>query len=456
MIYEIRVWKDETKMPNPEPKEEKSKLAKIANNVQNVANNPVNAVVGGGGGGNLDEADIIINKDGAGDDVIKTVRVFTELRKIGNEESSKKVKIIQVTIKGNLYLPIVAGGVTSAINSLANRAATPIEQQNTLRLFEWAQLQPDARKKDGYYRGLLINVKTKAGDFRVIRANNIYVESYSENYDEGEFGTFEMHLTQRTDVTSEVTIKGISGEKLSVLEQIKGGIDKAADKAGKAAAVIGTVGVVGKIASNIGTQVISTVETFTGETEATRRAKQAMGIISNTADFTSSTGNIVAASKEKDKNKAAQNISKELEKMSKNVNDSVKDGYKADTDVQKIQALREKVEKLEKTYYDNLSKEEKDVYARQDDKGKLDMLMKKKEIADKQIEIQKNQSIIEENKRQQEDYEREFADYEKKQAAADELDKKLKEAILKTLTSDDTSSTPSTPSKPSTPTGGQG
>ena len=420
MIYEIKVWKDETKMPDPEPKEEKSNLTKLVKNAQNAVNNPVAAVVGGGGG-NPDNADIIINKDGAGDDVIKTVRVFTELKKIGTEEFSKKIKIINVTIKGNLYLPLVEGGVTSAIKSLANQAATPIEQQNTLRLFEWAQIQPDAQKKEGYYRGLLINVKTKAGDFRVIRANNIYVESYSENYDEGEFGTFEMNLTQRADVTSEVTIKGISGEKLSVLEQIKGGIDKAADKAkaGKAAAVIGTVGVVGKVASNIGSQVISTVETFTGETEASRRAKQAMGIISNTADVTSSTGNIVAASKEKDKNKAAQNIFKELEKMSKNVNDSVKDGYNADTDVQKLDVTAEKVKKLEETYKEAFTKEELDVYDRMDNKGKLEMLQKKKEVAEKKIEIAKNQAIIDaENKK-------------KEEAAA--LDKKFKETVIKSL-----------------------
>jgi len=275
MDYEIRVWKDATNMPNPAPKEAKSKFAAAASSLQGAAANPAVAVLGGGGG-NPDQADIIIDKDGAGDDVIKTVRILTELKEIGTGDFSKKVKIIKVVIKGDLYLPLVEGGAAKALKAAAGvGGAQPIEQQNTLRLFEWAQLQPDAKKDDAYYRGILIQVKTKAGDFRLIRANNVYVESYAENYDEGEFGSFEIHLAQRADVTSEVTVKGISGEKLSVLEQITGGISKAADKAGKVAAVVGTVGVVGKVASSIGSQVISTVETFTGETEASRRAKQA-------------------------------------------------------------------------------------------------------------------------------------------------------------------------------------
>ena len=419
MIYEIRVWKKAEDMPDPEPKEAKSKLAAAASSIQGAAANPVGAALGGGG--NPDNADIIINKDGAGDDVIKTVRILTELVEIGTGDFSKKIKIIKVIIKGDLYLPLVEGGATAALKAATGAGgAQPIEQQNTLRLFEWAQIQPDAKKDDAYYRGLLIQVKTKAGDFRVIRANNVYVESYAENYDEGEFGSFEIHLSQRADVTSAVTIKGITGEKLSVLEQIKGGIDKAADKAGKAAAVIGTIGVVGKVASTIGNQVISTVETFTGETEASRRAKQAMGIIGNTADVTSSTGKIVeTAAKEKDKNKKAQAITQEIGNMTGKVNDSVKDGYNANTDIQKIDVTAEKVKKLEETYKEDFSKEELDVYNRMDNNGKLEMLQKKKEIATKKLENEKNQAIIDENKRRQEETEK--------------LDRKLKEALLKKL-----------------------
>jgi len=139
--------------------------------------------------------------------------------------------------------------------------------------------------------------------------------------------------------------------------------------------------------------------------------------------MTSSTGKIIdSAAHGKDKNQKAQDISKELENMSKNVNDSVKDGWQADTDVEKIQVLEEKVKKMEEGYKDMLSKEELDVYDRMDNKGKLEMLAKKKEIDDHAKEVAKNQAIIDaENK---------------KKAAAEELDNQLKKEMLKTLKGD--------------------
>jgi len=393
MEYVILIWKNPTKMANIEPKEKKGKLAAMKEAISSAAS---------AAGLGEDEyvqynPDMLIDKDAAGDDVITAIDIAFENKDINIEPGvTRKVKLAKIGIKGNLYLPI-KGSLEADAASMLGKSNLESKKKNTLRLAEWAQLQPTADKEEGYYRGISISVITKAGDFRVINANNVYVESYEEDYSAGEFGTFELHLSQRADVTSAVKVTGLNEQSESVAAQIKGAISAAADKAGKAAAVVGTVAAVGKVATNIGNQVIETVETYVGETEATRRAKQAMKITGNAMDITSSAGNIVEASKEKDKNKKAQAIMEELDKASGKVTDSVQEGYNADTDVEKIQALETKVQKMETTYLDKLSEEEKAVYDRMDNAGKVKMLSAKKSLIEHELEVEKNKAIIDKN-----------------------------------------------------------
>jgi len=393
MEYVILIWKNPKKMANIEPKEKKGKLAAMKEAISSAAS---------AAGLGEDEyvqynPDMLIDKDAAGDDVITAIDIAFENKDINIEPGvTRKVKLAKIGIKGNLYLPI-KGSLEADAASMLGKSNLESKKKNTLRLAEWAQLQPTADKEEGYYRGISISVITKAGDFRVINANNVYVESYEEDYSAGEFGTFELHLSQRADVTSAVKVTGLNEQSESVAAQIKGAISAAADKAGKAAAVVGTVAAVGKVATNIGNQVIETVETYVGETEATRRAKQAMKITGNAMDITSSAGNIVEASKEKDKNKKAQAIMEELDKASGKVTDSVQEGYNADTDVEKIQALETKVQKMETTYLDKLSEEEKAVYDRMDNAGKVKMLSAKKSLIEHELEVEKNKAIIDKN-----------------------------------------------------------
>jgi|GEM_PF-1721123 len=391
MDYAILIWKNPDRMADIKPAEKGGKLEQITNAVKEAAFNNPNRYKDY-------NPDILMDKDGVGDYVIKTVKITFEHKDFTVAQNiSRTVRVARIAIKGNLYLPIKAG-LKDKATSVIGSAQEENDKKNTLRLMEWAQVMPDAKKDDGYYRAIVILVMTKAGDFRVISANNVYVDYYKENYQEGEFGTFELILSQRADATTAVKVNGLDEEKKSVADQIKGALGKTAKTVGKVAAVAGTVAVAAKVASSIGTKVVETVETFTGgESETSKKWKKGFGIASNTSDMLKSTSNIAnLAVNEKDKNKKAKAISKEIEDISAKANKSVQDDFNIDTEIKDLAVTKSKVESLEKTYYDKLSNDEKEAYARLDSNGKLKMLLSKKKTAETKIETEKNQAIIDE------------------------------------------------------------
>ena len=287
MQYEIRIWKDPTKMPDIQPKEAAGRLEAM---VDAAADKMTDIAMAAGGGhftGKEANPDILIDKNAGGEDAIKSVaisyvtvdvditnipippplpavinapqnapRVFaSEIKVIGK----KKVRVIKIDIKGNLYLPLKEDGVTGAAKSLVGMAKDENKIRDTILLSKWASVRPEDDAQEHFYRGIIVSVLTKAGDFRVITAKKVYVDSYTENYQEGEFGTFTMSLIEKIDSNADFTVDGLGYEKPSLLDKVKKGI-------AKTAAVVATAGVVGKT-------VTETVEKFTGETAATRWVK---------------------------------------------------------------------------------------------------------------------------------------------------------------------------------------
>ena len=269
MKYEIKIWYDPSQMLDIEPQ-------KAANLLQSMANAARTAI---GRGDNKTNPDILIDHNAGGEDAIQSVAISyitKDVETIHNNTglnirglvdnnnvvttTKKKVRVIKIDIKGNLYLPLEEDGLTeNAKKLLGVSKGYENKIRNTILLSKWASVLPENDALEHFYRGIVINIITKAGDFRVITAKKVYVDSYTENYDEGEFGTFTMSLIEKIDSNADFKVDGLGYEKPSLLDKVKKGI-------AKTAAVVATAGVVGKT-------VTETVEKFTGETAATRWVK---------------------------------------------------------------------------------------------------------------------------------------------------------------------------------------
>ena len=293
MKYEFRVWKDAKKMPTTfEPKEAANRLEEIV------------SVIGRNGGNNANP-DILIDADGANQSPITAADVSYSIGEIEEGDATKEIRVISMHIKGNLYLPLNSNArleaLQTAAGSIMGNKASENKLRDTLLLSKWAEVKPDAA--DGYYRGVLLSVLTKAGDFRLISANNMYVESYSEDYTEGEFGTFELKLAQKNDPQSKFKVDGLSGEEASIIGQISGALNDTAKKVAKVAAVAGVVGTGLQVAGAVTKKVTETVERFTGgESVATRWIKYAADTSNSAGSLTKTGADLSKTIASKDKN----------------------------------------------------------------------------------------------------------------------------------------------------------
>ena len=301
MKYEIKIWYDPSQMLDIEPQ-------KAANLLQSMANAARTAI---GRGDNKTNPDILIDQNAGGEDAIQSVAISyitKDVETIHNNTglnirglvdnnnvvttTKKKVRVIKIDIKGNLYLPLEEDGLTeNAKKLLGVSKGYENKIRNTLLLSKWASVLPENDAREHFYRGIVINIITKAGDFRVITAKKVYVDSYTENYDEGEFGTFTMSLIEKVDSNEDFKVDGLGYEKPSLLDKVKKGI-------ATAGVVVAGVGAAGKT-------VTETVEKFTGETAATRWTKYGF-------DTASSAGNI--AKNPKDINTWNKEVNERIQK----------------------------------------------------------------------------------------------------------------------------------------------
>ena len=301
MKYELRVWLDAKKMPKSlTPEEAKKRLTDMANLTK------FEGLARGGDEKRLNP-DILIDADGSNQSPITSAVISYDVgeikikRKVDNKDKvyKKKITTIKMNIKGNLYLPLNPNAVGEAVAGVVGSKGDENKLRDTLLLSKWASVKPDAPKAEGYLRGVLLSILTKAGDFRLISANNMYVESYSEDYKEGEFGTFELKLAQQREFTSTFKVQGLSGEKQSVIDQIKSGVSKAAEGVAIAAATA-------KVAGAVLKKGVETYEKFNGgETEATRWLKFS-------ADTASAAGGLTDAMQKKDYKAAGDTISERI------------------------------------------------------------------------------------------------------------------------------------------------
>ena len=301
MKYEIKIWYDPSQMLDIEPQ-------KAANLLQSMANAARTAI---GRGDNKTNPDILIDQNAGGEDAIQSVAISyitKDVETIHNNTglnirglvdnnnvvttTKKKVRVIKIDIKGNLYLPLEEDGLTeNAKKLLGVSKGYENKIRNTILLSKWASVLPENDAREHFYRGIVINIITKAGDFRVITAKKVYVDSYTENYDEGEFGTFTMSLIEKIDSNADFKVDGLGYEKPSLLDKVKKGI-------ATAGVVVAGVGAAGKT-------VTETVEKFTGETAATRWVKYGF-------DTAGSAGNI--AKNPKDINTWNKEVNERIQK----------------------------------------------------------------------------------------------------------------------------------------------
>jgi len=181
MQYEIRVWKNQEKMPTDiKASSAKNKIAAEGNSALK--------------GAKRGNPDILIDTTVLGENAITTAGVTFSIVTVKNSEGKEtKVRTVKMYIKGNLYLPL-ENTSTSEEN----------KKRDTLHLSKWAAAKPTDSdvSQEPYYRSVILSIITKAGDFRLISATNMYVESYSEDYEKGEFGTFELTLSQMADLVA--------------------------------------------------------------------------------------------------------------------------------------------------------------------------------------------------------------------------------------------------------------
>ena len=303
MKYEIKVWKDSSKIPK---RLEPEKAANLIDNVKGA----IGDLTGANPNDNK-KPDIWIDEDGGGEDAIKSVKISYLTSEVNEGDREKLVRSIKLEIKGNLYLPLDEGLEGDAKKLIGINKGAENTLRNTLLFSEWAQVTPAEDRQKHYYRGIVVNVITKAGDFRLIIAKNVYVDSYSEDYKDGEFGTFEMTLVGKVDTLEDFQVKGLGSEKTSTLAKVAKVVSKAVE-------VVAVGAQAGKI-------ITETVEKYTGETTATRWLKYGFDSAGTANKIKGSVSNIkkdpsgVTAAKE------ITNINKDMQERLQTATDNVKD-----------------------------------------------------------------------------------------------------------------------------------
>lgn len=328
MQYEIRIWKDPTKIPDIEPKEAAGRLQAIVDSTADKLNEIATAAGGGRFTGQETNPDILIDKNAGGEDAIKSVEISYVTKEVETTTNNKglnvrglidnnnvvtitkrKVRVIKIDIKGNLYLPLKEDGLTSAAKSLIGAKQDENKIRNTILLSQWASVRPEDDAQEHFYRGIIVSVLTKAGDFRVITAKKVYVDSYTENYEEGEFGTFSLSLIEKVDANVDFKVAGLGQETLSIFEGLGKAVKSVAEKAAVVGAVAAGIGAVGKT-------VTETVEKFTGENAATRWIKYGFDATSGVGNAANSASNIAKNPKDvKTWTTEVTNINKDANKL---------------------------------------------------------------------------------------------------------------------------------------------
>lgn len=322
MQYEFRVWNDPQRMPNIEAHEAEGRLEALKSAAKNA--------LGQNDHGN---PNILIDADGSGEDAIKSADISYFLQEVKmSKNRTYSARAIRMKIHGNLYLPL-DGSLADTAKSMAGLSVGDENvKRDTLLLSQWANCLPPVGNQEspGYYRAVALSVLTKAGDFRVITAKKVYVESYSENYEEGEFGTFELTLAQRIDADDNFVVDGLSSEKQGVLDQIKGALNsKAVKKFTEAAEKVAMAGAVVKVGSAVVKKGVETYEKFHGETEFTKKFKQGLDTAGSAGDITGNAANIAKSIKNDKGMDRIKNISDEISKANDTINDDVQKGKDA-------------------------------------------------------------------------------------------------------------------------------
>ena len=369
MNYEFRVWNNQKSMPKVKAEKAPNRLDAMRNAI-------------------LDQTDkgdpnILIDTKGTGEGAIESIDIGfynSDVEEHLDEDMAIVAvkRFIKMSIKGNLYLPPDTS-LTDAVKGLAGIGKDKGDE-NKLRdlrlLSNWAASKPDnLDENEPYYRGIIVWIMTKAGDFRVITANNMYVQSYCEDYSSGEMGTFELELQQKIDENSKFTVDGLTSEPVSFLSKVGKAISATADVAAKVGDVGGAVLVAG----------VETAEKFTGETELTRKLKKS-------GEAASSAGNVTKSLKDFDK----KNMGESIKNVSESTNDLVQKSNAAHNNAAVTLAEKEKlylsaIKKDPDAYeaYKNASLEEKDKLLDKAAQKKLDRAQITKRYEESAIDMDK-------------------------------------------------------------------
>lgn len=349
MKYEIKVWKNSGNIPNG------LQPAEAANLIENVRD-----AIGdltGVAANNSKKPDIWIDEDGGGEDAIKSVKISYLTSEVEENDRKKLVRSIKLEIKGNLYLPLDEELEGDAKKLIGINKGAENKLRNTLLFSEWAQVTPAEDAQKHYYRGIVVNVITKAGDFRLIIAKNVFVDSYKENYTEGEFGTFTLSLVGKIDALADFTVDGLGYEKQSWLNTVSKVVSKSVE--------------VIAVGAQAGKMITETVEKYTGETTATRWLKYGFDSAGTANKIKGSISNIKKDPSGITTAKEITNINKDMQERLQTATDNVKDVPLAQMEkmyLSWIQADPEEYEKYKKmTYtqkYAALEQAAKDMQAR--------------------------------------------------------------------------------------------
>ena len=391
MQYEIRIWNDVKKMPVVTPQKAAGRLEGMVSSITAKARS-----LTAGGNGKASNPDILIDKNSGGEDTVTSVDISYHMEEVEKVKGAgkKQVLAVKINIKGNLYLPLKEDGLTDAAKSMVGMAKDENKIRDTLLLSKWANVLPENDARDHFFRGVVISILTKAGDFRVITAKNVYIESYKENYKEGEFGTFELQLAERVDAWGQLKVEGLGYEEVPLLKSV-------GDKLEKAAKVVATVGTVAAGVGAVGKTITTTVEKFTGETAATRWIKYGFDTASSAGDVANNASNIVKNPKD------VKTWTDGLSNINKDVNERIQKGVDAREDIP--------LEKMEAMYLSAIQKDpaKYEDYLKASQAKKYDMLKDASETMRDRAAITKDMEESTAKEKKLSAYEKEVANLEK-------------------------------------------
>ena len=434
MQYEIRIWKDPTKVPNIKPHEAKNRFLDIQRDTAVKAMELMSGDIAA-----TDHAanpDILIDKSGGGDDVIQsidisyitqeveTIRNNTGLRVRGMVDNNsivtttkKTVRVIKIHIKGNLYLPLKENGIIGDAKSLIGTAKEEVKIKDTILLSQWASVRPEDDAAEHFYRGVVVSVLTRAGDFRVITAKKVYVDSYIENYTDGEFGTFELSLIEKVDSNADFKVAGLGYAEIPLLKSVGEKLEKASKVVATTGAVIAGVGTVGKA-------ITETVEKFTGETAATRWIKYGFDTASSAGNVANNASNIVKNPKD------VKTWTDGLSNINKDVNERIQKGVDAREDIP--------LEKMEAMYLSVIQKDpaKYEEYLKASQAEKYDMLKDASKTMRDRAAITKDMEESTAKEKKLSAHEKEIANLEKEYLALVRANPELSEKYNKASTED--------------------